>query len=221
MLFTPPTGSGILLCPTGVGFSTISDEEYEGYESDSTVSIEEIDYSVYQEWVSNAKEIEESLRVTYDPPTDGFNDYFASGTYKQGVGDAVIQTILEFNNSPHPLPKMDYVEESLSSRSEFDQVLIENDDFDFILYPAYWRVEDGNRFQLAGLPIVFIRNDKFYWVSRILPSEGLESSITSTLTATEHKLVSTVDYEYLPDEGESIIVTGTTTQILRITKRFY
>ena len=221
MLFTPPTGSGILLCPTGQGFSTISEDEYAGYESDDTVTIEEIDVSVFQEWFSNAKEIEESLRVTYAPATDGFEDYFASGLYEQGVGDAVDDSILEFNTSQHPLPKMDYVDNVLNYRSELNQLLLENDDFDFILRPAYWRVEDGNRFQLAGLPIIFIRNDKFYWVRRILPPEGGESGVTATLTETEHKLVYTVDLQYLPDEGEIIDVTATSTSMLRITKRFY
>jgi hypothetical protein len=222
MLFTPPTGSGILLCPTGQGFSTISDDEYAVYESDNTVTIEEIDVSVFQEWFSNAKEIEESVRATYAPATDGFEDYFASGLYEQGVGDAVIDSILEFNTSDHPLPKMDYVDDVLNYRSELDQLLLENDDFDFILRPAYWRVYEGVRYQLSGLPIIFIRNDKFYWVRRILPPEGEGSGVTATLTETEHKLVSTVDLKYLPDEGEeSIDVTATLTSMLRITKRFY
>jgi hypothetical protein len=167
-------------------------------------------------------EIEESIRVTYDPATDGFEDYFASGLYAQGVGDAVIDSILEFNTSQYPLPTMDYVDNVLNYRSELADVLLENDDdLDFILRPAYWMVYEGNRFQLSGLPIIFIRNDKFYWVRRILPPEGGESGVTATLTETEHKLVSTVDLEYLPDEGESIDVTATFTSMLRITNRFY
>lgn len=229
MPFTPPTGSGILLCPTGVGFSTISDEEFErikDLEATDYGTIEQIDSEVYQEWLANAREIEDSLKVTYAPATADYNDSYSSEVYKQGIRDEATLTSVEFNTSPHPLPMMNYSGNRLYFKPDINEgSLSETDDegsavrFGF----GYYRLQDGAVGQVRNLPYIFIRNDNFYWFNpRIFPDGANEGSILATLSSTEYKWVYTVDLEAFPEgASESIPVIATFTKILRITDPFY
>ena len=229
MPFTPPTGSGILLCPTGVGFSTISDEDYErikDLEATDYGTIEQIDSEVYQEWLANAREIEDSLRVTYAPATSDYDDSYFSEVFKQGIRDELTLTSVEFNTSPHPLPMMLYSRGRLYFKPDINEGSVsETDDegsavrFGF----GYYRLQDGAVGQVRNLPYVFIRNDNFYWFSPKIFADGAnESSIVSTLSSTEYKSVYTVNLEAFPEgASESIPVIATFTKILRITDPFY
>ena len=235
MPFTPPTGSGILLCPTGVGFSTISDEEFEALKNNELYSygiiegvIEQIDSEVYQEWLANAKEIEDSISVKYTPATEDYVDFSSSEIYKQGIIDPSTLTSLEFNTSPHPLPMMNYAQDRLYFKPDLSagsQSGLDNGGNAIDLGFGYYRLPAGTSSQIRSLPYLFIRNDNFYWFNPKIVAEAAfepDTIISATLSNTEYKWVYKIYLDYLPDGApESIIVTGTVTQILRITKRFY
>lgn len=221
-MVTFPTGSGILLCPTGVGFSTISDEEFEYFESlddAGTSSIKEIDFSVYQEWLSNAREIEVITELSYAPTTDYFVDETTSSTFKQGIGDVTAASVLEFNDSPHPFPMMDYASNKLSFRADLNggtsPYIDENGNLKSFGFGYYFL--SGLEQNPPPLPFLFIRNDKFYWLSSVA------NKTVFTLTANEYKEFFTDTIEVpAPDGGEgTVTVTEKYTYRIRITERFY
>jgi len=223
MPFTLPTGSGILLCPTGQGFSTISDEEFEALEAledDNSVAIEEIDFSVYQEWLSNAKEIDATVEQSYTPTTDYFEDSTRSATYKQGILDVSAGSLLEFNDSPHPFPMMDYAANKLSFRTELNQgtapYVDENGNLKGFGF-GYYLFSGDSTFQFPSLPQLFIRNDKFYWVN-----PTIEKTVF-TLTTTEYKEFFTDSFDVADPDGGGGVITVKEEFIfkLRITERFY
>ena len=194
-----------MLCPTGVGFSTISDEEFEILEASASdgYPIEEIDASVYQEWLANAKELESIFETTYKPTTDYFTDVYSSETFQQGVMG--LDGTVELNNSPHPIPLMYYESNSL----RFDRGAGNSN---------YYRSDGGTQFPV-DLPYLFIRNGKFYWfrTSNNNPNRSL------TLTDTELKFSESYKREVLDPVGltDFITVTETFTNTTRITERFY
>ena len=215
-MITLPDGSGVLLCPTGNQFSTISDLEYASLEEEQSNgygSIQEIDVSIFQEWFSNAKEIKFSQDYDYSSDQD-FDEslyessydewYYMQGVYVLGDGEFNV----EFNDSPNPFPKMVL---------EYDDILLLLGS-PFGLPFQYIRVsgQDENTF-LDTLPRIFIRNDKFYWFRYDYPKTE------TTLTDTELKFVftDTFDVTDLENEDEQITITSTFTFIYRITNRFY
>ena len=229
MLFTPPTGSGILLCPTGVGFSTISDEDYErlkDLEATDYGTIEQIDSEVYQEWLANAREIEDSLSVTFEPATPDYDDSYFSDVFKQGIRDELTLNSVEFNTSPHPLPMMVYSSNRLYFKPDINEGSVSEttDEGSAVRFGfGYYRLQDGTIGQVRNLPYIFIRNDNFYWFNpKIFVDGANEGSISATLSSTEHKWLYTVDLEALPEDApEPIPVIATFTKILRITDTFY
>jgi hypothetical protein len=212
MPFTPPTGSGILLCPTGVGFSTISDDIYERLQelvAEGYAELEEVTPQVYEQWASNAKEIKVTREAV---STDGTLNVTTHATFQQGVG--AVGGDIEFNTSEHPLPLLYFGESNYGLGLSFRPIIYGEqtgitDEF------TYHDIEgfdtEGERPNLS-YPRVFIRNDKFYWYKQIrLVFVG---TTTNTLSDTEN--VTTINFP-VGSLGDSITITITT----RITERFY
>lgn len=213
-MVTFPTGSGILLCPTGVGFSTISDDLYAELETavdSGEANIEDIDPAVYQEWLSNAKEITLTDEIEYSPLKEGYENSIAVAKYKQGLfGDGGMQ----FNNSGHPFPMMTF-DQVLTFQPSINQGqvgLTEIDGYGF----GYYKTEEGDFALLTFLPFLFIRNDKFYWYSASIPN------YTITLDDTDLKVVDSFTFDYYdPETEETVVITSTRTVTASITERFY
>jgi hypothetical protein len=213
-MITFPTGSGILLCPTGVGFSTISEDLYVELEAavdSGEATLEEIEPSVYQEWLSNAKEITVTDEVEYSPLKEGFENSISTAKYKQGVfGSGGMQ----FNDSGHPFPMMTFFE-VLSFQPSINQGqvgLTETDGYGF----GYYQTDDSGFALLSFIPFLFIRNDKFYWYVASIPN------YTFTLTETELKVVDSFTFDYTdPETEEESVITSTRTITASITDQFY
>lgn len=209
-MITLPDGSGVLLCPTGAGFGTVSDDYFLGLESNSDGTLLEIPVSIFQEWFSNAKEIELYVEQDYSPDLFDQNQSYVEN-YKQGIYSGEDEFGVNFNDSPHPFPAMLFDEyealRSYSSRLTYDLP------FNYFRYDG----EFANPLGESALPLIFVYNDKFYWFRNDY------ANTVTTLTDTEFKTVLTNTYqEPDPDDSESeITVKYTETVRHRITKRFY
>jgi hypothetical protein len=209
-------GSGILLCPVGEGFSTISDLQYELIVQSETyglVVIDEIDVAVFQEWVSNAKELTVTKSFTYTgagSPEDSESSVKFMQKRVDGEGG--------FNKTDHPFPLNEFFEVLRYSAMNSGEYPTGNPDLLF----RYEFVEgdssnpEDNLYGSLEYPAIFIRNDKFYWVRRVY-AEGVQ-----TLSTTELKLVEKYDTEnFDPATDELVSGTITVTDTVAITERFY
>jgi hypothetical protein len=219
MPFTPPTGSGILLCPTGVGFSTLSEDIFEiiqelvdaGY-----AELVEITPAVYEQWVSNAKEIEVRVDGFIIGMSGELEPVTVSATYQQGIAEGGFDSAVEFNTSDHPFPLLYFGESNYGLGLTYRPIIYgENTGLfdEFTYHDTAGYDTEGERPNLF-YPRVFIRNDKFYWYKQLTFTSG--DVTTNTLTETENVIVGT--YEIYVG-GEITEVTQTTTT--RITERFY
>jgi hypothetical protein len=181
-----------------------------GLESNSDGTLLEIPVSIFQEWFSNAKEIELYVEQDYSPDLFEGNQSYVEN-YKQGIYSGEGEFGVDFNDSPHPFPAMLYDEyeflRSTSSRLSYDLP------FNYFRYDD----ESGSPLGESSLPLIFVYNDKFYWFRNDY------ANTVTTLTDTEFKTVTTTTtQETDPEDAESeITVTYTATVIHRITKRFY
>ena len=214
-MITLPDGSGVLICPTGAGFGTVSDERFLELESSISGTLQEISVSVFQEWFSNAKEIKLSVEEKYEPDQFGRSQSYVEN-YKQGVyydyGEGEFG--VDFNDSPHPFPSMSTDIYEGGALASFISSLTFGRVFGYFVYDGSAISSDYISYEL---PFIFVYNDRFYWYY-VDPTDTV-----TTLTETERKYVLNYTYQEAdPDDPYSeITVEYTQTVIYQITKRFY
>jgi len=188
-------GSGVLLCPVGEGFSTISDELYLRLielEAEGYAEIVEVEPSIYQEWASNAKQIVVTNDSTTTFTGGGSITVSSTATFKQG---RYVDGEIVFNNSEHPFPLNYFMPNNYGLGLSFRPVIFGEDTgvTDEFSYYDIEGPQDQEQEQEEGeeyvpprpgllYPRVFLRNDKFYWYKNKQPF--LDGSYVETLTDT-------------------------------------
>jgi hypothetical protein len=215
-------GSGILLCPTGEGGSTISEAQYQIYVEDYGDAIVEIGPSEFAQWLSNAKKIsyESSLAEFFDgePSGDPLEETYEYRQYFRGIQFDGSDSY--YNDSDHPFPMNFYSAQSMG--------FIANEDFFYgpmaptPIIPFDYRISgsEGVRPPSSHVFTMFIRDDKFYMiVPYYFYSFDDPDSIQRSLSVTASK-ITIEETQVIPVSGD-INATSVYSASYEITDRFY
>lgn len=222
-----PEGSGVLLCPTGEGGSTISETKYQDFATALYGELVELGPAEFSQWLSNAKKItvEQTREFTFTQYGETSVESL-SNTYefKQWAGDAFSGY---YNDSDHPFPMNYYLGETSLGRQGMEFIADDRISGGGQVARAsfYYRGEltSGSPFESppeAPVFPMFIRDDKFYmFISYDIVSDYTTRNIEVSPSKITREETETIVYDE-GSENESRW-TRSLSSTYEITERFY